>query len=234
MNINIKLLLITLGIFFITYIFLNWFVPTIGLDNAIKNSFISTNQSFYDNYKGKGKIEFIAAKSSTSSYQKHPFKDYKDDVLIKMMNQEQIDDAVALARQKGASSVNVGHAEFYVDVWQFLILPFIFLVSLILASPIQWRKPKAWLVRLGSLAIGILLFLLFSSFRFWVRFSTEVNRHNWLELGTLNSFTKSTLVYMNTFLMFMGIAFAACVVIWAAVTFPFIDKNQFFLEEEEI
>lgn len=233
MNINIRLLLITLGTFIVIYIFLNWFVPTIGLDKAIQTTFINANQSFYNNYKGKGKIEFIAAKSSTSSYQVHPFKDYDDDVLIKMMNQDQIEVAVAEARRRKATSVNVGHAEFYIDVWQFLTLPIILLVSLILATPMLWRSPKAWLIRLGSLGVGLLMFILFSSFRFWVRFSTEVNRHNWLELGTLNSSMKSLLVYLNTFLMFMGIVLAACVIIWATVTFPFVDREQFFIEEEE-
>jgi len=231
MNINVRLLLTTLGIFVIIYIFLNWFVPAIGLDKAMQNTFISVNQSMYSKYNGKGKIEFIAAKSSTSSYQKHPFKSYEDDVLIKMMNQEQVDVAVAEARRKGASSVNVGHAEFYVDVWQFLTLPIILLVSLILATPMNWRNPKAWLIRLGSVGVGLLAFFLFSTFRFWVRFTTEVNRHSWLELGSLSGFMKSVLVYMNTFLMFMGIILAVCVIIWAAVSFPFVDREQFFLEE---
>jgi len=231
MNINVRVLLITLGIFFVIYVFLNWFVPAIGLDKAMQNTFISINESMYNNYNGKGKIEFIAAKSSTSSYQVHPFKSYDDDVLIKMMNQDQIDVAVAEARRKKASSVNVGHAEFYVDVWQFLTLPMILLTSLILATPIHWRKPKAWLLRLASLGVGLLFFFVFSTFRFWVRFTTEINRHAWLELGTLSSTMKGVLLYLNTFLMFMGIVLAVCVIIWAAVCFPFVNRDQFFLDE---
>jgi len=231
MNINIRLLLATLGIFILLYVFLNWFVPTVGFDKAMQNTFINVNTSIYNNYKGKGDVRFIAAKSSTSTYQTHPFKDYDDDVLIKMMNEEQKAAAVAKAREQKLKSVNVGHAEFYVDVWQFLTLPMILLMSLILATPMEWRNPKAWLVRLGSLGAGLLIFFLFSGFRFWVRFTTEVNRHAWLELGTLSDFSKSALVYMNTFLMFMGIILAVCVIIWAAVSFPFVNRDQFFLEE---
>lgn len=231
MNINVKLLLITLAIFAVLYMFLNWLVPAIGLDKAMQNTFISVNKSIYDNYNGKGEIDFIAAKGSTSNYQQHPFKTYDDDVLIKMINKDQKAAAVAQAKREKRTSVNIGHAEFYVDVWQFLTLPMILLISLILATPMKWRTPKAWLIRLGSLGVGLLLFFLFSTFRFWVRFTTEVNRHAWLELGTLGDFLKGVLVYMNTFLMFMGIVLAVCVIIWAAVSFPFVDKEQFFLEE---
>jgi len=231
MNINVKLLLTTLGIFAALYMFLNWFVPAIGLDKAMQNTFISINQSIYNDYNGKGDIDFVAAKGSTSNYQLHPFKTYDDDVLIKMMNQDQVAAAVAQAKREKRTSVNVGHAEFYVDVWQFLTLPMILLVSLILATPMKWRNPKAWLIRLGSLGVGLLVFFLFSTFRFWVRFTTEVNRHGWLELGTLSDSMAGVLKYMNTFLINMGIVLAICVIIWAAVSFPFVNREQFFLEE---
>jgi len=115
MNINVKLLLTTLGIFATLYMFLNWFVPAIGLDKAMQNTFISINQSIYNDYNGKGDIDFVAAKGSTSNYQLHPFKTYDDDVLIKMMNQDQVAAAVAQAKREKRTSVNVGHAEFYVD-----------------------------------------------------------------------------------------------------------------------
>jgi len=92
-------------------------------------------------------------------------------------------------------------------------------------------NPKAWLIRLGSLGVGLLVFFLFSTFRFWVRFTTEVNRHGWLELGTLSDSMAGVLKYMNTFLINMGIVLAICVIIWAAVSFPFVNREQFFLEE---
>jgi len=75
------------------------------------------------------------------------------------------------------------------------------------------------------LLAGILFFNIFILFRFWIRFVTEVNRHGWLEVGTLGSNGKFLFTHFNTFLMFMGVTLSVGIIIWAIVAFPFTDKN---------
>ncbi len=225
MILNTKNLIISVALFFIFYIFLTWFLPTTGLDRSYYKTFISINQSLYKDYGNHGKVEFLEAKSNTSTYQRHPFKKYDDDVLIKMMNQQQIDNAVADAKRRKLRSVNVGHAEFYVNTWQYAVIPMIFLMALILATPINWKSPKAWGKKAVMLLVGLALFNLFILFRFWIRFVTEVNRHGWLEVGTLGDTAKYIVTLFNTILMFMGVTLSVGIIIWGLVTFPFTDKK---------
>jgi len=227
MILDTKRLFFTVLLFFGLYAFLTWFIPTIGLDKTYYNTFIKMNQSFYGDYGDRGEVTFMEAKSNTSSYQQHPFKKYDDDVLIKILNKQQKAAAVRDAKSKGLSTVNIGHAEFYVNTWQYAMIPMIFLMALILATPFDWKSGKEWLKKLFSLGAGLLLFNIFIIVRFWVRFVTEVNRHGWLEVGNLGSTSKWLFTHFNTFLMFMGVTLSVAIFIWAVVTFPFIDKNKF-------
>lgn len=225
MILNTKNLIISVILFFAFYVLLTWLLPATGLDRTYYKSFISLNESFYKNYGEHGKVEFLEAKSNTSTYQRHPFKKYDDDVLIKMMNQQQIDNAVADAKRRGLKSVNVGHAEFYVNTWQYAMIPMIFLMALILATPINWKSAKDWGKKGLMLVAGLFLFNIFILFRFWIRFVTEVNRHGWLEVGNLGSTGKYIFTHFNTFLMFMGVTLSVGIIIWGMVCFPFTDKK---------
>jgi len=118
MILNTKNLIISVILFFVFYVFLTWFLPTAGLDKSYYKSFINICQSIYKDYGDRGEVEFLEAKSNTSTYQRHPFKKYDDDVLIKILNKQQKADAIADAIRKGLGTVNIGHAEFYVNTWQ--------------------------------------------------------------------------------------------------------------------
>jgi len=225
---NTRNLVISVILFFVFYVFLTWFLPTTGLDRSYYKSFIKIHQSLYGDYGNHGLVEFLEAKSNTSTYQRHPFKKYDDDVLIKMMNEQQIEVAKADAMKRGLRSVNVGHAEFYINTWQYAMIPMIFLMALILATPMHWKSPKAWGKKGLMMLVGLVLFNLFILFRFWIRFVTEINRHGWLEVGSLGSTGKYIFTHFNTFLMFMGVTLTVGIVIWGLVTFPFTDKKLIF------
>jgi len=217
---DMKRIIIFMVSFLVFYVLLNFLVPTLGLDKAYTNTFIKFGNAVYGDYGKLGQVEFVKAPAEDNIF-KHPFKEYDDNVVIKILNKQQVKDAIALARQQRATAVNVNHAEFSVNVWQLAWLPLLLLFSLILATPISIPR------RLIALGLGLVLMTLFTLFKFWIRFVTEVNRHGWLEVGTLNSTWKYAVTHANTIFMFMGISFTVAVLIWVLTTFRKSDKDLF-------
>jgi len=225
--INIKRILIFTGLWVLFYMFFNFLIPTLKLDKATNQQFINYGNWMYGNHAKVGQMTFEKAPKD-ESYFAHPFKEYDDDVMIKMLNKDHIDDAIALARKQGATAVNINHAEFQVNVWKLIWLPMILLLSLLFATfigtPIPYKRA------LFAIPVGILLMLFYSLFKFHIRFVTEVNRHGWLEVGRLNDTTKYLVTHANTILMFMGISMFFAVFIWIITCFRKSDY-KIFLEE---
>ncbi len=225
--INIKNLIIFVLSFVIIYGLLNVVVPKTGMDKWYNNQFVIWGNSFYGEWGEKGRVDFTKIKASKKSIFKHPFKEYDDWVQIKMLNKEIIAEATRIARIRGAQSVQVDHAQFEIDVWKFAVIPIMLVISLILATPVSIPR------RLLSLLLGLIGINLFVAFRFWIRFTTELNRHIWLDLGTLGPSLKWFMTHLNTIFMFAGISLIVAVIIWAIVTLRPGDKGLILNIEEE-
>jgi len=206
--------------FFVCYVLLNILIPVLGLDKAFTQQFINFGNSVYGNYGKLGQVEFVKSQADNHIFE-HPFKDYDDNVVVKILNKQQVKDAIALARKQRATAVNVNHAEFSINVWQLAWIPLMLLISLILATPVPIVR------RLTALGLGFVFMTLFILFKFWIRFVTEINRHGWLEVGTLNKSMKYLVTHANTILMFMGISLVVAVIIWVMTTFRRSDKDLF-------
>lgn len=221
---DMKRIIIFMVSFLVFYVLLNILVPMLGFDKAFTNQFINFGNSVYGNYGKLGQVEFVKSPAENNIF-KHPFKEYDDNVVVKILNKQQVKDAIALARQQRATAVNVNHAEFTVNVWQLAWIPLMLLFALILATPVSIPR------RLIALGLGFVLMTLFTLFKFWIRFVTEINRHGWLEVGTLNKNMKFAVTHANTIFMFMGISLAIAVIIWVLTTFRRSDKNLFLAKK---
>ena len=227
--INIKKLLVFVFSFFALYLLFNFLIPTLKIDKFYNQQFINKGNIVF-RYMGKdAKTTFEKAPPSKMDeiVFVHPFKKYDDQVIIKTLNQRHVKLASDEARKKGQNSVNVNHSEFIMDTWRFGLIPMILIMSLILATPIPIKR------RFFSLFLGLVAINLFTAFRFWIRYMTEINRHIWLDVGTLGPNMKWLVTHANTILMFQGIGLIACVLIWIVVTFRPSDVDLFIDREEE-
>ncbi len=223
---NTKKLILFIVSFFVIYVLLNVIIPVTKMDKAYNETFKSVGSVFYKNYGERGKTEFVKAPKSGPEIFKHPFKSYDDNVMVKILNKEQVEYAMEMGRKSGAASVDVNHAEFVINTWRFGMLPMILVASLILATPIPLVR------RLLSLLFGLVAINLFTAFRFWIRYVTEINRHLWLEVGNLGPNGKWLVTKLNTVLIFFGVSMIVAVLIWVLVTFRSSDMELLLLKEE--
>jgi len=225
---DFKKVLLFFGVFLLIFGFLNFIVPYAGLDKLYHKQFIKINNYLYKDYKGTADVRFETKKIKTNKYN-HPFKRFNDRVLVKILSKKQIEMATqkALRARPKQTQINVNHAEFEVDTWQYGWIPLMLLVSLILATPVPIPR------RLFALFLGFLAITGYTLFRFWVRFVVDINRHGWLELGTQGPFMKKTFVYMNTFFLYMGISLVITVFIWLIVTVRKGDHLRFLKGSDE-
>ncbi len=232
-----KILLFTFS-FIGIYALLNFVVPAMGLDQSYRKAFITNGNIIFKNWGDNGKVYFHKGDTTYTSFFKHPFKEYDDFVRCEILNKDHEKLAkVEIEKAWRASGLprshmrnfkaEISHAYFYTDVWQFAWIPLMLIISLILATPVPWKR------RLIALAMGVGLTLVFTFFRFWIRFVVEINRHGWLEVGTQGDTMKWIFKSLNTVFMFMGIALIVPVVIWFAVTFRKGDGKIFLLEDED-
>ena len=223
---DFKKVLLFFGVFLLIFGFLNFIVPYAGLDKLYHKQFIKINNYLYKDYKGTADVRFETKKIKTNKYN-HPFKHFNDRVLVKILSKKQIEVATQKALRAKQTQINVNHAEFEVDTWQYGWIPLMLLVSLILATPVPIPR------RLFALFLGFLAITGYTLFRFWVRFVVDINRHGWLELGTQGPFMKKTFVYMNTFFLYMGISLVITVFIWLIVTVRKGDHLRFLKGSDE-
>ena len=225
---DFKKVLLFFVAFLIIFGFLNFIVPYTGLDKLYHEQFIKVNQYLYKDYKGTADVRFETKKVKLHKYN-HSFSNFNDKVLVKILSKKQIQVATqkALRARPKQVQINVNHAEFEIDTWRDCWIPLILLMSLILATPVPIPR------RLFALFLGVLAITGYTLFRFWVRFVVDINRHGWLELGTQGPFMKSTFVYMNTFLFYMGISLIVTVFIWLIVTVRKGDHLRFLKESDE-
>jgi hypothetical protein len=93
-------------------------------------------------------------------------------------------------------------------------LPTILLISLILASPVPWKRKTI------SLLIGLLLLTSFVMFLQWLHIMICGIRAPWVNLTAISEFKKNTVIFAYQYLVEMpGFSRFLVVVIWLLVTF---------------
>lgn len=235
--INIKGLIIFVVSSLAFWVLFQILVPNIGLDQKYHKNFISWGNSLFGEWGEKGKVEFIYGPPAPKTIFKNPFGEQFDkNILIKILNQDHVNLAIEEARKRKLTQVNVTHAEFLINPWVFSLTSMIFLFALIFGylfylvlGSILWKHPFPVFRLFLAPIIGFALMNLFVLFRFWVRFVTEINRHGWLEVGSLSTGMLGFFRFLNTIFMHLGISLLFVVIIWAISCVRFSDKDLFIL-----
>lgn len=120
----------------------------------------------FEQFGKKGIVQFFP-------HQEKELK-YKMDTKVVLFNLDQ----VVAARRSGQATVRGG--EFFTSSWYSALLPSILLLSLILASPVSWKRKL-----LATLA-GTALIYLFTLFKLRLSIAYEYHQNPWLEFSPGN------------------------------------------------
>jgi len=97
-------------------------------------------------------------------------------------------------------------------------LPTILLISLVLASPVPWKR------KLTALAIGLILVMFLIMFKQWIALLWLCENKPWLQLTSFTDNTKKLLTFANNFISVSSSTVLYFVVaIWLLVTFSVED-----------
>jgi hypothetical protein len=100
-------------------------------------------------------------------------------------------------------------------------IPTILFISLVLASPVPWKR------RLIGLAIGIVPVMLLIIFKHWISILWLCEQNAWLKLTNFTGFSKTLLTFTNTFISTSSFTVPYFVVgIWLLVTFRLDDLKD--------
>lgn len=210
---DFKKVLLFLGLSIGLFAALYWIVPNSGLDKWYSKQYTKIGNKLYGDYKGKAKVEIKEEEKGKI-------------ILTKIMSKSQIAKATADARRKRQTAIQVNHAQFQNNLWLEAWIPMMLILSLILATPIPFKR------RLLSLLLGLAAVTIFIAFKYWVRFVVDINRHGWLEMGTQGDFMKNIFVQINTYLGFTGPSLFVILLLWALVTFRKGDQIYFMKPTE--
>jgi hypothetical protein len=124
----------------------------------------------------------------------------------------------ALVRPDGSSNT----ASVDINTRYMGYIPTILLLSLVLASPVPWKR------RLIALATGLILVMFLIMFKQWIALLTVCDQFSWLQLTNFTGTGKKLLTFANTFISVSSSTVLYFVVaIWLLVTFRVDDfKTQ--------
>jgi hypothetical protein len=100
-------------------------------------------------------------------------------------------------------------------------IPTILFISLVLASPVPWKR------RLVALGTGMILVMLLVIFKHWISLLWLCEENAWLKLTNFTGFSKTVLTFTNTFISSSSFTVPYFVVgIWLLVTFRLDDLKE--------
>lgn len=196
-----KSLLKFLLIFAVSYAVL--LVAANFMDTYYANSYRWFGKVFFENYGEKGFLQFFPVEEKTT---------YRLSTKVVIFNKDQIQ----VARQTGQATVK--GAEFFVSSWYNGLLPDILLLSLIIASPVPWKR------KLFAALVGLILFDLFILLKWKLAIAWEISQNPWLELPTKNPDLVKT--GYEIFVRNIETTIILPVLIWVVVTFRKKDFNR--------
>ncbi|MEM7102513.1 MAG: hypothetical protein AAF502_05210 [Bacteroidota bacterium] len=189
------------GLFLAVYIALMVFSSLTGIHHAYRSVFANYCTSWYNTF-GNSEILF--------QFESKPKVGHDAlDLGIYFVNHEMLAAAKEDAKRKGIKEYSARRAEWGLNSWLFGFLPSLFLTSLILVSPISWRRKGI------AFIVGLIVFHFYLTLRLHLEFSEQISLHDWLSTKSgEGGFTK----FVKRFL-YIEFNYIMAFLVWIAVTF---------------
>ncbi len=158
---KIKPLLKFLLVFVVTYVAL--LMVAKNVENPYAQSYRWLGKALFENYGTKGFLQFFPIEEEST---------YRLSTKVVIFNKHQI----RSAKQSGQATVK--GAELLVSSWYNGLLPIVILLSLIVASPVPWKR------KLLATLIGLILLYLFFILKWKLSIAWEIQQNKWLDIPT--------------------------------------------------
>lgn len=200
---NIRPLLRFLLWFVVSYILL--LISFSFLADQFAQQYRAIGKAKFEQFEDRGIVQFFPYEKDKTGY--------KLDTKVVLFNRDQ----VIAAKQSGQATVR--GAELFVSSWYNAVLPIIILLSLILASPVSWKR------KLMGAFIGIILLYLFVFFKLRLSIANEYLKTPSLEFIPPNPNWVKTAHAI--FVTNIETTIILPVFIWILVTFRKTDLQKF-------
>lgn len=194
-------------LFVVSYAFLMLLATFTGIKSGYDNGYRSLGNTYFQPFKEKGYVIFSEGA----------------DPLNKGLNTQLALINIDQNNQAIASGTNVRTIKVYVSPFRSGLFPLILLLSLILASPVPWRR-KVWL-----LPVGFIIISLFAYFRTWLTVLLNFDQNEWLEVVDLSPTMHSFYNWLEAVTV-GNVVFSVVVpvVVWFIITFRKEDRSVLF------
>lgn len=195
----IKHFFLFLGIYFVLLICVNFG----GGKEQFANFFRSSSSVFYQSFGDGGAVEIKPSK-----------KDKLFDTVCILTSKHQKNKALAEARAKGLKKTKITPVKFPLNTWNMAGLSFLFFISLIFATPVDWKT------KLKSLLIGFVLLYAFMMAKMGVslllKFSIYYERFG---VGFENKYMLEAINYLNNIIGIPFVSLILAALIWLFLCF---------------
>lgn len=192
--------------FLVIYILLFAVAPIIGLDNMARDFYSSTGQKLFENLSEEAEIFGV----------NYDDKVRGTNVLFQVRSKEMLKKLRAEMLRTGKTNVNMQTIGFYSNSRQTHLMPFILLLSLILAYPSSLRK-KILPIIIGTFLLFVYIYFKLGCSLLYTIDSTETYFPNY----ELSSFTYNFLEIVHNIVV--DGAYVVVALIWFAVCVRFED-----------
>jgi len=202
----VKHLCVFLGIYFSLLICVNFG----GVKEQFADFFRSSTTIFYKSFGDGGAVEI---KSYT--------KEKHFDTVCILTSKHQKNKALAAARAKGLKKTKITPVKFPLNTWNMAGLSFLFFISLIFATPVDWKT------KLKSLLIGFVILYAFMMAKMGMslllKFSIYYERFS---VGFENKYMLEAINYLNNIIGIPFVSLILAALIWLFLCFPKLSTQK--------
>ncbi len=209
-----KPILIFLAKFAAIYTVLVILISVLSFDKPYAATFRQINNTLFGKLGNGGVVVFEEYEEKIKQQKNNFDNKSKHDTKIIIVNKEKALREAKAAKARGESNVSKDYFQsLTINSWNIGGLPTLFVLALILATPILWKQ-KLWAVLWGFLLINVFILL-----KMWVLLVYEANQHQQLDIFNLGGFSQNMLNSINIIFSFLGFNLIVAILIWVLVSF---------------
>lgn len=207
-------------LFFGIYLGMLILANVIKLPSLISQTYQKLGAQFFSDYPNGGEVYFNENKKG---------EDKTIDTVIAITSKSLRKKTIDKARKQGLKNVELEIKEYPIGTWGQIGLIYLFFLSLVLASPISWKR------RLITLVIGCLLITIFVFFKTIILLQfIFAKSYALFEVGVGSQFGLKVLNVLNNIIQIPYFGYMIALLLWVILALPKITSNLSLNEKKLI
>ena len=204
--------LIFVGKLTFVYLFLVMGCSALKLNLAYRNMFMHISKSLYSDYGVNGRVGFekLNAKHFT-----------QNDLNLILVDKTDLAVAKTESDKTGRDALKMRTSLVGINTWQFALLPYIFLMALVLVSPVS-LKQKLWPI--------VLSFIIFNAFVILIKLNinllNQFQKVEWLMNKDYSEMKNTWIANIADKILNFGTGIIIAIFVWIPVTFSLVDLDK--------